>query len=325
MLIQARLLSHPAAILARWGRLVLEVILHIGAHRTATRSFQLILHRNRQALSQSGIAFWGPERTRGGLMSGLLKGTRTHTPDVQAEQARNAGLILVEMARLQRAGTRQLLVSEENILGSLRGNFQVSMLYPGARQRLARFASAFGSDCRRIGLSIRPYQDYWASALAHAIPRGLAAPDEGDLDRLVTQPRSWRRVIEDVAAAFPGVEIAVWEFDRLKARPQAQMRLLTGAGGAFLRAGIHANAAPDRAELRRALIERGKTAAAAMVPAGSGPYQPFAAHHMDALQAQYHDDLAWLRRCSLARIRFDDHADQVAPAIPDLARKRGTA
>ncbi|MBZ0130638.1 MAG: hypothetical protein K8F59_16195 [Rhodobacteraceae bacterium] len=285
----------------------------------------MILHQNRQALAKGGIAVWGPERTRTGLMSGLLKSTRLNAPEVLAQQARNCGLIAVEMARLKQAGTRQLLVSEENMLGSLRGNFKVSMLYPGARQRLARIAQAFGGDCRRIGLSIRPYHDYWASALAHAIPRGLAAPGEEDLDRLVTQPRSWRRVIEDVVAAFPGVDIAVWEFDRLKARPQAQLRLLTGAGGCLAPALVHANAAPDRAELRQALLDRGKLAAAALVPAGRGPYQPFAAHHMDALQAQYHSDLAWLRQCTSARIRFDEQVEQAAPAIPAPARKRGTA
>ena len=49
----------------------MEIVLHIGAHRTATTSFQAYMRGNAPGLVQGGVAFWGPLRTRNGLFSGL--------------------------------------------------------------------------------------------------------------------------------------------------------------------------------------------------------------------------------------------------------------
>ena len=52
----------------------MDVILHIGAHRTATTTFQHYMRGQSSELARAGIGFWGPWRTRGGLFSGVMPG-----------------------------------------------------------------------------------------------------------------------------------------------------------------------------------------------------------------------------------------------------------
>lgn len=52
---------------------IMDVILHIGAQRTATTSFQAYMRANSADLSAQGIGYWGPHRTRrGGVLSPLV-------------------------------------------------------------------------------------------------------------------------------------------------------------------------------------------------------------------------------------------------------------
>lgn len=52
----------------------MKVILHIGAHRTGTTSFQSYMRRNADFMRIRRIGFWGPLRTRGGLFAGVQPG-----------------------------------------------------------------------------------------------------------------------------------------------------------------------------------------------------------------------------------------------------------
>ena len=50
----------------------MDIILHLGAHRTATTSFQHYLRANAAGLGAAGIGVWGPETTRDGLLAGVI-------------------------------------------------------------------------------------------------------------------------------------------------------------------------------------------------------------------------------------------------------------
>lgn len=307
---------------ARKGlRVFLEVILHIGAHRTGTTSLQRALQQNRHNLKKNGVVVWGPRETRDGLFSGLLGGAGQDDAAMQRLIDRNRGAIRMEMQRLKGQGMTTLLVSEENILGSMRTNLRSRFLYPGLQERLGRFSAVFGASLKRVGMAIRPYQDYWASALSYAIRAGHAPLCEDDLDRLVTQPRNWQRVIGEVAAACPQAKIAVWEFGHLIGRPQAQFRLLMGGQGWIKPMAERHNASPGREVLRALLIERGDPAAAAVIAPGDGAYRPFGDHHNAAFLAQYQTDLAWLRGRSTGEISFRDGVETVLPPPLNLAKR----
>jgi len=167
----------------------MDICLHLGAHRTGSTSLQVFMNANRKAFLKDRTTFWGPGRTRSGLFAGLIRDPRRLTPADRALGQRSLGRIRMEMSRAALNGNDRLVISEENILGTLSQNFGQCQLYPQAADRLARFAPAFGGQGLRIGLAIRSYDTHWASALAFGAKAGRALPNPQMLDRLTTQPR----------------------------------------------------------------------------------------------------------------------------------------
>lgn len=312
--------------ITRKVRWLVEVILHVGAHRTSTTSFQQTLRQNRNKLIKNGIEFWGPRETRGGRFDGLARPTDTEDWDTERRIGRSRGAIRMELERFAKKGRKTLLVSEENMMGTIRANLRTGSLYADIETRLARFRHVFGDTCRRVGLAVRPYEEFWASSMAYAIPQGHRAFGEDDLDRLVTHPRGWRDVIRDAARAFDGAEIVVWEFSRLAGRSPAQLRLLMNGRGApvpwFAPSRIHANRAPAPAALREVLKNRGEDADAPGLGETDACFMPFGAHHLAAMHDKYREDLEWLRGVSGTGVAF------VEPGADDrgqrgIAGKRG--
>ena len=292
----------------------MDVILHIGAHRTATTSFQSYLRANAPGLAERGVGFWGPRRTRGGVLAGVIPGPGPLPPAQQFERAR--GRIALNLAKAEDRLVRHLLISDENILGSPRGNLRRERLYPDAGPRVEAFARAFEGRLGRIVISIRAQERYWASVLCFALARGHALPKPGALDRLVTQPRGWREVIEDLARAAPGVEILVMPHERYAGLPERRLARMLGLSREMPQA--HArqwlNRSPDLAALRSLLAERGE----AGLPTGQGAWQPFDSDQRQALNEIYQDDMFWLSAgaSGLARLAPDPWEEGVEEASP---------
>lgn len=286
----------------------MDVILHIGAHRTATTSFQGYMRDNAPALAEAGIGFWGPRRVRGGVLTGVIPVPGPLSPARQFDRAR--GRIAVNLARAEAQGTRQLVISEENVPGSPRGNLRRQRLYPDAGLRMAAFAAAFDGRLTRIVLSVRALDQYWRSVLTFAVARGHPMPEAALLDRLVTQPRSWREVICDLALAAPGVEILVLPHERFAGLPEHRLARMLGRETAEGLPRTHArhwlNRAPDAATLR-ALTGGPVMGGVPVRGAEEGLWQPFDGAQCAALREVTQDDLFWLAAGAegLARLARD--------------------
>lgn len=275
----------------------MDILLHLGAHRTATTSFQAFLWNNRAALAAAGLTPWTPRRTRDGLLDGLVRHPMRVTMEDDQRGVRSIGRIRVELDRLGRARQSALLLSEENLLGTMMNNIEDRRLYPYLVERMSRFAPAFEGHRLRIGLGIRAYEDYWASCLGFAIRRGHAAPDRALLDCLVTQPRRWRRLVRDISMVFPDADIAVWTHERMAGRARA---LVTALWRQDLPAGL---ADPqdwhNRGHSFNALVEelalRGESLRGGTDRNQAGRWMPFDEDQRAVLHAEYCHDLAWLK------------------------------
>lgn len=278
----------------------MEVILHIGAHRTGTTSFQNYVRAHRTALDAQEIGFWGPWRTRTGLLDGLAD--RAPGP----KQARRmAGRVRMNVEAAARKGKVQLIVSDENLIGTCRKSLRAGRLYPDVGERMARVHAGFG-EITKVSFQIRSLELWWASALAFLLPRGGSLPDAALLDRLTDSPRSWRHVIADIACACPGAEIAVTPFERYAGRPDSLLRQMTGQPAPPTHPGEHwANRSADLAALRVTLAERGEDPD--QLP-GEGRWMPFSPEQAMRLRETYADDLFWLRAGAdgLAKLTEDD-------------------
>jgi len=54
------------------GKQIMDILLHVGAHRTGTTSFQRYLADHADPIAAQGTCVWGPRQTRGGLFAGLF-------------------------------------------------------------------------------------------------------------------------------------------------------------------------------------------------------------------------------------------------------------
>jgi hypothetical protein len=254
----------------------MDVVLHVGAHRTASTTFQKTLGANGAALAAAGVAYWGPKYTRAGLFGGLIG-----RPGAVDSAARATGLRRVARCarEVERAGARVLIVSEENALGSMRAALTGQGFYNDAGARVAALAEAFGDHPVRIGMAIRAQAEWWRSVDAFGAGR-IGIMRRVPLDDLAEEPRAWRDVIGDVAArAGP---VAVWSHEAMADRPDAVLARLTGKAPTIRPLGGRKNASDParRATLRASTIAR--------------------------LDRRYRADLDWLRAGADGQAEFMD-------------------
>ncbi|MEX3014394.1 hypothetical protein [Gymnodinialimonas hymeniacidonis] len=266
----------------------MDVILHVGAHRTATTTFQHHLAANRGALRAARATYWGPKVVRGGLFRTMSGGTDPILPWQAKRAAKRAAL---RSEALRQDGIKRLIISDENMLGSLRNVLEDTLLYPGAGRRIAEFAQGFQKHNLTIGLGVRCYSHWWTSALAFRLMRGGPLPRADLRERMVTQPRRWRHIVEEIARAVPDARLVVWTHEALSSAPHLQLHAL--ADIATIPASLPIlNAAPRGTEVRRFMTDCGLNAEEFTWP--DNRFMPFEMHEADALRAQYQDDLTWL-------------------------------
>lgn len=266
----------------------MDVILHIGAHRCATTTFQHYMRDNADRLQQQGIGFWGPYRTRTGLFRGIAPGVAPATE--RNRQRRAGGRIRLNLARSAASGVQQLVVSEENMLGSMRGNLREAELYPAAGERMARYGQAFGDAITDVVLNIRSLEHYWASAMGYGLYRGRGIPGDVTLDWIARSPRTWRDVVTDVACAMPDARLWVLPFETFAGRPDAQLKAVTGRQAPREHSRSWYNATPRLPQLRASLPAE----LAEQLPDGVARWNPFSQEQTAQLREAYADDLMWL-------------------------------
>ncbi|MEL6957600.1 MAG: hypothetical protein AAGL89_01455 [Pseudomonadota bacterium] len=291
----------------------MDICLHLGAHRTATTSFQSALRSNTAHLARCGLTCWTPAKTRDGLMRGLIRHPEDATLQDDEQGLRSVGRLKITLHKLEADGHRALLISEPNMLGTGQTNLRTHLLYPQLDERLRRFVPAFGDRPLTVGLSIRSYEDYWTSLLCSQFRVRMAGAGAERLDRLTTQPRRWRRLIRDIARVLPQAHIVVWAFEQMGARSNDQLNALWPQGQAVLSGGDPWLArSPDLFTLQ----QMGYTA-----PKGQGDgkgvrWMPFDEDQRSVLRAEYRQDLAWLRAGAEGLATFID--GRQTPAVqPD--------
>lgn len=267
----------------------MDVILHIGAHRTATSALQQHLSLNRADLAEAGVVYWGPKITRGGLFRGAIGGVE----GVMAWQERRfTGRCAMRAEAVRQTGAKHLMISDENMVGSLRGALEHTRLYADAGRRIAVYANGFRNHRLTVALCVRDYADWWTSALAFRLLRGGPLPRTDLREHLVTQPRRWRHLIEDLARVLPDARVVVWSFEANANAPHRLILELTGIATSPARVGP-INARPGTAELLKLMdachIDPKKFRWT------DGRFMPFAPHETEALRAQYQEDLTWLK------------------------------
>lgn len=299
----------------------LNITLHIGAHRTGTTSFQRYMRASGTQLSERGVAFWGPEVTRGTVFSGVVSSLDGAVEKTLHDQFIEP--VSSTLSSLLETQVHSLIVSEENILGSTRNNIRHCSLYSGAGNRVAQFAQAFKGRIKTILISPRSLENYWCSALAYGVARGLKVPPMQNRATIALSFRGWRDIITEVAQAVPDAEIRVLPFEDYAGRPDQFLANGTGIDAPACSSRTPVNESPRLPELRRAMNANGLDACD--LPLGMGRWNPFTNEQHSALRELYADDMMWLHAGAngLATLVEDRGVTQAGNNLPLTAKRKG--
>ena len=185
------------------------IYLHAGAHRTGTSSFQLMLARNRAAITEAGFGLAYPGRD--GIPEGDL-GLRLPSPR-NADQAvsRFVPSVRVELARHQRA--RGLILSEENLPGRMI-HFAAGKFYPAAEARFLTLARAAEAPIARVLLVVRGYADLYVSSFRKRAEDNLVDPFNDGRPKMMRMDRGWPELVALMQKTLQPRAFTVVEYDR---------------------------------------------------------------------------------------------------------------
>jgi hypothetical protein len=208
-------------------------------------------------------------------------------------EKRARGRICVQLDKARMHGVETLLVSEENIAGSVRASLRAERLYPDIGERVSRYVAAFDRRIDRVVVTVRALHLWWRSAALYGVTRGVAYPDAEKCVRIAGGLRGWRDVIVDLACALPeNTEIIVIPFESFDGRPATLLNMATGHHGPVDKVEEWLNRAPDAQALRSILSDRGEKAD--ITTDADGRVQPFTRQGQSALSELYADDMFWL-------------------------------
>ena len=183
----------------------IEIILHAGAHKTASTHLQNRLLENENLLAKAGCSYLGPERIRdefGTLWKAL---GRSNTPLQQKSK-------LADLA----AGQPRLLISEENIIGGfkdLMNGPNRAMIYPKALERLTRLALLVAPNPLHIAMAVREPCSYYVSVYNQLLLSGRFQTWERFSKGLDPTAVKWSDILRPMAD-IPGVaEVSIWRYE----------------------------------------------------------------------------------------------------------------
>ena len=285
----------------------MELALHIGAHRTGTTSLQQGLRKAAEALAAAGVTVWGPDQMRVPGRHHHARNLRRAGTDPEAARAAAGARaeVAAAQAALMRGGCKRLVVTEENLLGTMEGNLASAALYPHAASNLAAARDLLGRVPGEVVLAVRDYAGYWTSAYAQCVLMREMPPF--DAPALTAAPRGWPEVVADVAAVFPEAWLTVLLYGPGCAAEVLEALLPGGLAGAVRLPARASNAALSARGLRKFAALRRRTGpfdparrratVTEMRKIGGPPFQPFNARDVRLLAARFEDD--WERIAGL--------------------------
>lgn len=284
---------------------VMDIILHLGAHKTASTYLQKRMGRSQGRLRRHLISFHGPKSLRPRVNLALGDGKGMSRAEAHM---RRRDCILRLIDEEQAIGTRRLVLSEEQLLGPLRDMILGRDFYQDAYDHLAPMAAALEGRPIHILLSVRSYAQFLASVYGQVIRGWRFMPfDQKTRSLLLNQSRGWSELVEEVIDLFPSAaRITLWRYEDFSHVEDKVLDHLAGPAAGLLRPlperpfaalsqraidWLHDQAAqgnpPDRDTVQSVYDTMGR---------GDPSFDPWSAEERAYLDGRYRQDLIWLYR-----------------------------
>ena len=193
----------------------LAIVLHLGAHRTASTRLQTVLDANLGATAEEGLIALTPPRRGKRTVPTIREIVKALPPERAGHfnrflKTRLARASFLRLVADNSPGTalRKVIVSEENLLGPPFDRKTGAGLYPSAHSRLVAFRQVLGHSPAEIHLTLRSYDTFLVSVYASkAVYWPQVPPFDAIRERFLCLSRGWPDLVADVSAAFPGTPL----------------------------------------------------------------------------------------------------------------------
>ncbi|MBY0330140.1 MAG: hypothetical protein K2X49_05660 [Acetobacteraceae bacterium] len=185
-----------------------SVVVHLGAHKTATTYLQKRLRSASTHLDEIGVQYIPMERFRRRVTRFMRDTLR---------EPGNEGVLAERMAEFVRPSPRSILLSDENILGTCSQIVKSGRLYPELTERIQLLARHVPADGKFV-LAIRNYPDFLASVYCEALLWMPFQPFAAFLKRFALDDGLWVRVVNDIVKAVGQERLRVFPFEAMPNR-----------------------------------------------------------------------------------------------------------
>ena len=193
----------------------MEVVVHLGAHRTASTTLQIMLavagcvsHAADLGVLCPPRPGWRPSRSIRGFVEELRRVPRwrQRLPGHRRRTTRK----LLELCPNADQPPRRLVVSEENLLGKIVSE-KLPGLYPEAGLNAARLFERTHLTPSKLFLTVRSYETFLPSAFAMESCFADRPAPQSAFRAVASDPgNGWLGVIRRLSQRFPGVPLVVW-------------------------------------------------------------------------------------------------------------------
>lgn len=205
-----------------------EIVIHLGAHKTATTYLQARLARSVGSLLEKGVYFVPVPELRKKVIHVRDASPVNMIPGVR--EWRTADIFRKYLQEAEISKCERLIFSEENLLGSLKQFISTGLLYHSVGSRFGRVFKGIDERPVTALLAVRSYDTFMSAVWSQLIRQnGYQNMDEQTKARLLTVSRGWVEVVDDIIRSLPpGSELRIWRYEDLIELQNEIMSLFVG-------------------------------------------------------------------------------------------------
>ena len=207
----------------------MEVILHVGAHKTASTYLQLRLARSADHLAAHGIRAIVPAKLRERVSAAQTPLNPLNRVG-RVRRGRQMAAIAELVREAEADGVARLVISEENLLGIMDPIVDDGAFYERAGGALAALWPSLARHRPRVALAIRSPASFYVSVWGYLLRRGRYVPFDARARRAALEAdRGWADLVGDISAALPpGAAMTVWRYEDFARLEPAVLAELAG-------------------------------------------------------------------------------------------------
>ena len=184
-----------------------RVLVHLGAHKTASTHFNRLLRKNSHLTTQFSVAVPRKDEIRALVTRRLSGGNLKESGPMRGE-------VVTALAQ----GARTLFLSDENILGTPNRLVQNGVMYPAAGKRVRAALRLLGNGPVELMLAVREPGSFAVSSWGEAM-RSWGYLDFRSYIGADPMPSlRWTQLVRRILAAREGLTLTVWTFESYRDR-----------------------------------------------------------------------------------------------------------